>query len=447
MSDPPPGEDEGAADVGASTAPDRASSLGTGAGNSGRQYALFLPAVNAPEADAETRASEARAAPAPDAAVSSAERVFLEICRERTGRELPPESAEEANEARRLLLAQSYRIADALEAEGIRAYGPSKLTLVGVCSGAVVELPDFRNIVFIPSVAQRKRHRMLQHLEYYLQDYPFSRMWVFTSGDRVRLDGVRDRIERLHRRLSKLNAEPFMKAAGAELVFRSTELGEVERDESGAPTFHVHAHAIVRLREKLSPELWTWLLGAVRGWWKHHFKDSQRIHQAREACKYVVKPGDLDRLTGPELAMLHRQLFRLHLVQCLGLLKERRRKEEEGNRKLVRRGEGDASRWELVENWNEKRGRRDPEEGAPSVGGELKDWVVCTLPPSFALSPRAEPLAVVLNFTGTGDCLADHRKLARLREACLPLFHGEATPDTGEKGITLFPPEKGHRPA
>lgn len=442
MSDPPPGEDEGAADVGASTAPDRASSLGTGAGNSGRQYALFLPAVNAPEADAEPRASEARAAPA--LGVTAAERVFLEICRERTGRELPPESAEEANEARRTLLAQSYRVADSLEAEGIRAYGPSKLSLVGVCSGTVVELPDFRNIVFIPSVAQRKRHGMLQHLEYYLQEYPFSRMWVFTSGDRVRLEGVRERIGWLHRRLSKLNAEPFMKLAGAELVFRSTELGEVERDETGSPTFHVHAHTIVRLREKLSPERWTSLLGAVRGWWKYHFKDSQRIHQAREACKYVVKPGDLDRLTGPELVMLHRQLFRLHLVQCLGVLKERRRNVEESNRKLVRRGEGDAARWEVVENWNESRGKRSEEEAPKAHAGELEDWVLCTLPPSFALSPRAEPLAVVLNFTG--DRLSEHRKLTLLRETCGPLFHGLASEDIGEKGATLFPPEKGHPP-
>lgn len=97
--------------------------------------------------------------------ITPAEREFLEICREKTGKELPPEKRESLNESRRLLLAQSYRTADSLESEGIKAYVPSNLSLVEVCSGEVVELPDFRNIVFIPSVAQRKRHQMLKHLE------------------------------------------------------------------------------------------------------------------------------------------------------------------------------------------------------------------------------------------------------------------------------------------
>lgn len=231
-----------------------------------------------------------------------------------------------------------------------------------------------------------------------------------------------------------------MKLTGAELVFRSTELGEVEREGADGPTFHVHAHTIVRLREKLNPERWTWLLGAVRGWWKFHFKDSQRIRQAREACKYVVKPSDLDRLSAPELAILHRQLFRLHLVQCLGILKERRRLVEDGNRKLVRRGEGDAARWEVVENWNESRGRRIEDE-PKTHSGELEDWVVCTLPPSFALSPRAEPLAVVLNYTG--DRLSDHRKLGLLRETCGPLFHGWESENSGKREPPFFPRKKG----
>ncbi|MCB1093418.1 MAG: hypothetical protein KDL87_17905, partial [Verrucomicrobiae bacterium] len=335
---------------------------------------------------------------------------------------LPAEAFEARNESRRLLLAQSYRIADGLESEGIKAYGASKLSLVGVCSGEVVELPDFRNIVFIPAVAQRKRHQMLKQLEYFLQRHPFSRMWVFTSGERAALGEVRERIERLHRRLSKLNAEPFMKSAGARIVFRSTELGDVTRSETAEATFHIHAHTIVHLRAKLDPERWSYLLQGVHAWWKHHFDDSKRIHQAREVCKYVVKPGDLDSLRSWELVELHRQLFKLHLVQCLGPLRDQRREIEETGCKLVRRSNGERTWWDLVANWNGGRRGDDETSGTKDYSEAPEDWVICTLPPSFALSNRSEPLAVVLNYRGAR--LGENRRIRQIRESCQGLFGG-----------------------
>jgi len=179
----------------------------------------------------------------------------------------------------------------------------------------------------------------------------------FTSGDRVPLEGVRERISWLHRRLSKLNAQPFFQALGIRIVFRSTEHGEVRRDELGKATFHIHAHVIVHLEKKLTKERWSELLANVRGWWKHHFKDAKCIRQAREACKYVVKPEDLDQLIDSELAELHHQLFRLHLVQCLGELKEQRKDIEDTKRRLVRVPAPVSSRWELVADWNRGRPR------------------------------------------------------------------------------------------
>jgi hypothetical protein len=243
-------------------------------------------------------------------------------------------------------------------------------------------------------------------------------MWVFTSGDRVTLEGVRERIEWLHRRLSKLNAEPFMKAAGG-IVFRSTELGEVARDEFGASNFHVHAHTIVSFREELSREGWTSLLKAVRSFWTFHFSDSKKIHQSREACKDVVKPGDLDQLTGRELVVLHRQLFRLSLVQPLGELQKQKRLVVKERKKLVRRSEGQTARWELVENWNESQSRMqkdDTEKATADFESAVDDWILYTLPPSYALSSRAEPFAVVLNYSG--EWIGANRKIRLLRVAC-----------------------------
>ncbi|MGK0185180.1 MAG: hypothetical protein ACI9R3_000955 [Verrucomicrobiales bacterium] len=196
-----------------------------------------------------------------------------------------------------------------------------------------------------------------------------------------------------------------MKSAGAQIVFRSTELGEVKRDDCSRPTFHVHAHTIIHLIKKLNKARWSELLRAVRSSWKTHFSDSQRIHQAREACNYVVKPMDLDQLVGKELVELHYQLFRLHLVQCLGALKEQRKSIEESEKRRVFQFNGTCSRWETIDNWDYKRTRKtqlDPsvEENELIHESPVEDWIVSTLPPSFALSKRSEPLAVVLNYTG-----------------------------------------------
>jgi hypothetical protein len=94
---------------------------------------------------------------------------------------------------RKKLVSQSIAIAEKLESVGIKAFGPAKLAIVGLCSGEVAELVDFRNIVFIPVIAQRKRAPIVRHLEYFIDEHPYSRMWVFTSGERAHLGEVRER--------------------------------------------------------------------------------------------------------------------------------------------------------------------------------------------------------------------------------------------------------------
>ena len=224
--------------------------------------------------------------------LSKGERVYLEIVAAESGREIPAEAFEKKKAERDLLMAQSIHIADMLESVGVKAYGESKLTMVGLLSGIEEPMIDFRNIVFIPAVAKRKRNRVLGDLEYFIQNHPYSRMWVFTSGARCPIEAVADRIKEVHRRISKLNAKPFMKAAGISIVFRATELGSLQRVE-GKPTFHIHCHAIIHLGRKLGKDAWSLLLGKVREWWQFHFADARKIEMAREACKYVVKPGDL----------------------------------------------------------------------------------------------------------------------------------------------------------
>jgi hypothetical protein len=350
----------------------------------------YLPKEAARPSDAGTRDSATGA----DASRgwTAGERAYLKIVEEESRREIPQEVFERKQAERRLLMDQSLHIADMLESVGIRAYGESKLTMVGLLSGIEEPLVDFRNIVFIPAVAKRKRNKMLGDLEYFLQTHPYARMWVFTSGSRCLIGEVSERIKEVHRRISKLNSKPFMKAAGITIEFRATELGSLQRVD-GVATFHIHCHAIIDLQRKLSRDSWSLLLGKVREWWQFHFADAKKIQMAREACKYVVKPGDLLGLTGDELKGLHKQLFKLHLVQALGSLRNQRKEREDTDLRFHRVKSPLGSKLERVPNWNTR-----PALSSASGGSKPKpDTILATLVPAPYFSRMTEPAAIVLN--------------------------------------------------
>lgn len=324
--------------------------------------------------------------------LSKGERVYLKIVENESGREIPAEAYEKKKAERDLLISQSIHIADMLESVGVKAYGESNLTIVGLLTGIEEPMIAFRNIVFIPAVAKRKRNRLLGDLEYFIQNNRFSRMWVFTSGARCAIEEVADRIKEVHRRISKLNAKPFMKAAGISIVFRATELGSLERVD-GKPTFHIHCHAIIHLDRKLPNESWSLLLGKVREWWKFHFADAKQIQMAREACKYVVKPGDLLNLTGNELKALYDQLFKLHLVQALGPLRDQKKNREDTDQRFHRVNTPLGNKLETIPNWN----TRPPASDTPSEGSAPDDMVLATLTPAAYFSRITEPAAIVMN--------------------------------------------------
>jgi hypothetical protein len=342
--------------------------------------------------------------------LTKGERVYLEIVAAESGREVPEEAFEKKKAERNLLMAQSLHIADMLESVGVKAYGESKLTMVGLLSGIEEPMIDFRNIVFIPAVAKRKRNRMLGDLEFFVQNHPFSRMWVFTSGTRCPIEEVAGRIKEVHRRISKLNAKPFMKAAGISIVFRASELGSLQRVE-GKPTFHIHCHAIIHLDRKLGKDAWTMLLGKVREWWQFHFADARKIEMAREACKYVVKPGDLLSLTAPELKALHDQLFKLHLVQALGPLRNQRKNREDTGQRFHRVSTPLGSKLKTVPNWNTRPPASESSGGAPGP-----DTVLATLVPAPYFSRITEPAVIVMN-RSTNSLRQKSERLRRIWQA------------------------------
>lgn len=344
-----------------------------------------------PSVDADARGSGHRATV--EGFIPEIEREYLRIVAARSGEEIDEETFKRKTKERELLMAQSVAIADKLESVGVRAYGDSKLTMVGLISGIEEPLIDFRNIVFIPAVAKRKRASMLADLEYFVQRHPYARMWVMTSGTRVTIPEVRERMLHTHRRISKLNYCSFMKQNGVSIVFRSSELGTMKYID-GEPTFHIHCHLIIHMQKKLRPEQWSELLGRVSKWWKFHFKDAKKIQMAREACKYVVKPNDLEKLNPYQLKELYEQLFKMHIVQALGSLKTQRRENEENETKLIREKVGLDWKLRPIKNWNKNKRRKAPDEG---YNEPPTNTIVATMLPAPYFNRKSEPVAIVLN--------------------------------------------------
>ena len=273
------------------------------------------------------------------------------MCAELAGESVPIDAWEKGRKQRDLLNEVSRVVADKLETAGFRSRTNRDLSLVGLQSRQVVKLEPYRDVSIIPNVARRKRRGLLKDVEFYLHRNPYTRMWTFTTGTRCELGELRERLRTLHRKVSRMNGEDFMKRAGARIVFRATEFGEVQVAKGGAgPTFHPHAHCLVSLSGKLSKDRWTTLLKNVHSYWNHHWDESGRLQKSpREVVKYCAKPLELVRLSGEELRFLQEEvLTKSRMAESLGPLRvERKDRKDRGLRIDFIKGE-----WRTSRQWN-----------------------------------------------------------------------------------------------
>ncbi len=300
---------------------------------------------------------------------AEAEKDFAAHCEAETGMGVSPEEWARQKGERSELRRQSHLIAHKLESAGTVAYRADnfQLWIWHVHSLEAESIPNFRRICFIPWVAAQVRAAKLAALEFFMQRHPFCRFWTFTSGERVGLDGLRARVEELHARLNRLNKQ-LRKRYGVELVFRSTELGtvefgadlraqadpgSVEFDAEGRPLFHPHAHCVVHsLRGFIPPKKWDAMVRWVWSHWGNHWDAGAIIGNAREACKYVTKPGDMLKLDPAHLAAVEAALHGLRLVSPLGKLKAEIRARKERKMVLQRKRTPDGCVWREVLNHN-----------------------------------------------------------------------------------------------
>lgn len=311
---------------------------------------------------------------------------------ERTGEVIPAETFLLMRKRNQDMLRLSHSTAGKLNRCGIGGYqtgefgmwmfDPVRYTLDPHFGRHAIEQAKFRRCNFIPMIAQQKRRFIVKLLEYWLLRHPKARFWTFTSGERCTAADLRDRIQELNRRISKLNAEPWMKEAGVEIVFRSTETGSLvdedgkeRKNEKGEWLYHPHSHCMVQLKKgRIERRAWSALMSKVHDYMGAVWSEDGKIQDVRECAKYPMKPTDIERLNDAETAELFHALHGLHLVQPLGSVKEmkeailaagdtlvwRRVQEKDGSLapKLVR-----------AKNWNKhvKRPEVEPETDAEAA--------------------------------------------------------------------------------
>lgn len=320
--------------------------------------------------------------------------LYLDLVKHQTGDTIPEEALEKRRKDAAYLKELSHDMAGMLESEGFPAYRKEEFSLYHfyIHSNHIEKMPGFRRVIILPYIGAMTRASLLSSAEYFIEKNPFSRFWTFTSGKRCTVLQVRDRVRKLHRRISALNGQPFMKDAGIEIVLRSTELGTPEDQDKGSGgeilfepreistdsnleglfpvsqsegefTFHPHAHCIVHLgKGQLPKKAWSALLEKVWNYWGDQWFDGKIIEDARECLKYVTKPSEMKKLPPAVLAELARQTRRLKLAQPMGILAEeiKARREADLPRKLIRQKTPDGPVFREVVDWNRMR-PRDPE--------------------------------------------------------------------------------------
>jgi hypothetical protein len=307
------------------------------------------------------------------------ESTYVRHIRNRSGEVISEEAWERTRAARAQLDEDSVETAIKLESAGRRAFGSGpQAWIVDPISGKSKPIPNFMKRAIIPSVAAEKRAPMIAALELLCRqtDYRFAKFCTFTSGQRVPLvpktEGaeLRAAIQALHRKLNRLNVQPFMKFYGLRLLFRSTEVGSFvewflaesgrtvdilepatppknkavvrerghggrtltvptsalrsrqHKDENGNWLLHLHAHVLMHWPRYFSAQDRDKIVAQIWQFWGAHWSVDGALEKVREACKYMVKPSDQRLLSEPEFAALDLAFFKTRRVSPLGDLRQ-----------------------------------------------------------------------------------------------------------------------------
>jgi len=309
------------------------------------------------------------------------------------------------------LEAQTERLADILERNGIPAYSKSSSTYaVGLVTGHIEPLQRFRVIRLLPLVAKRERAPLINELRLFRQSHPSHRdhlrLGVMTCGPRIPVGAegeLRNAFTELHREVSRW-AQVAARKYNIEVIGRFSEF--TFHDEASGRTVHPHANVLYTPRARLTKRQWRAFLKETNerfgAWWK----DCGRLQSPEEAIKYVSKPADLETLSDSEIVWLFHETYRMKFAQPMGSfatwrqdsLCERRDKGWYQDRKVVSVHTPQGTRLSVV-----TKKRRDHVERLESRSDEAADEIGQSKPtrymgftlPQRRVTPFAEPYALL----------------------------------------------------
>jgi hypothetical protein len=359
---------------------------------------------------------------------------------------------------KRELREQSDNIADRLEACGIESRTKrDPISLVGMVTGKVDELPNYRNCNLIPSVHSRNMRGMHRHVDYFISGIrkkSHLRMMVISVGW-IYLDEYRE-IHKAHtRKMSKWANHPKLKEWGIKPVFYNVE-NTIQRDGNGRAMLNLHSHVLINCTRYIGKMKWAEYLEFTRSFFPKGYAHDSAIQKAAECVKYCFKPSEFEILTDAEFGSLARQIMggteridlntgevttegALKFFIPLGALRKQRR--ELKGQKLVKIPVGDTWQWRITE-----KHRPDPK---PQAGISKSENVVLAITaPIPVFTPRREPCIIVQGYTGDFEAMVRHAGLGETVERVKALYAEKqasymkhtTTPDVPNNPAHIHPP-------
>jgi hypothetical protein len=327
-----------------------------------------------------------------------------------TGQSLGAETWRERCARQAQLVAQTERMADALERCGVPVRQPSIVMAVGDVTGCVEAVAAYRAIRLLPVIAQRDRAPMLTGLRYFLANDPIgrhTRMAVVTSGERVPLSGNLRARQKVHTRRISRWASEARRLYDVEVLFRGTEF---TLKDAG---LHLHSHVLYAPLRRLPAAEWSAFLTWTKERLGTYWQDNGRLEKPEEAVKYPFKPAELEGQPDAVLGWLHEELFRLKLMQPMGAFAAFLRELELSGEKLamVHQGKGRGAQLRRI-----LRPQREPAGKASGSSDPLENVLLTRMLPQSRFCPHAEPVSLVAHYTPTPKTTSGRLGLFILRE-------------------------------
>lgn len=316
------------------------------------------------------------------------------------------------------LKAQSRKIAERLEGQGIPSKIEGQTSTIGVCTGVIEKIISYRNTNIIPVMQSKNVHGISRHVKFYADNTDKKQLRMFTiSNGWVPLSDYREEHKKFTRRISKFSAHENLTAVGVELAYYNIE-NTIKR-ENGVVMLNMHSHVLYKSTKRFGPKKWLdFIKWATTQFPKGYLHDS-RIDNVQECVKYVFKPAEFNALSDIELAELFHQTFGLKFFHPLGEIRAFRRELEDNKMKLVKLPPEDATEadteqeapweWRIIE--KAKTGTREPSEDS---GEDAENILMAITNPSPKFSNQFEPCLVVHNFDGDIEALIEREGISKL---------------------------------